>query len=296
MSGSETFTQPAFLEAENTTTFEVARTVVLPVPYEGTVSYGGGTARGPAAILAASQQVEFHDEQHGDEPRRHGIWTCAPLDLAGASPGEVVGQVRRRWAELLDAGKWVLMLGGEHSITPGAVAAAAECHADLCVVQLDAHADLRDQLEGERHSHACAMARCLEHAEVRGIGIRSFSPEEAARLRRGQPGYRMLPAWELDRPGAIDAVLAGLEGRAVYLTVDVDYFDPSIIPGTGTPEPGGGRWWPTLQLLERLFGTSRVVGADLVELAPIAGQHHSEFTAARLAYKLLGLASRSFRD
>jgi agmatinase len=192
----------------------------------------------------------------------------------------------------MDAGKWVVMLGGEHSITPGGVRAAAARHPGLHVVQLDAHADLRESYQGQRFSHACAMARCLEHAPVRAIGIRSYSPEEARRMP-DIAGYRLLPGRDLGRPGWIDRALEDLEGRPVYLTVDVDYFDPAIMPATGTPEPGGGAWWPTLDLIEELFRRTRVVAADVVELAPVPGLHHADFTAASLVFWLIGLAVRA---
>jgi len=168
--------------------------------------------------------------------------------------------------------------------------AAAQRHEDLHLVQLDAHADLRESYQGERHSHACAMARCLDHATVHAVGIRSYSDGEAERIRRGIPGYTLTHAWEMSGDDWIDRALAGIEGRKVYLTFDVDYFDPSVIPATGTPEPGGGTWWPTLRLLEALFERADVVAADVVELAPIAGLHHADFTVARLVYKLVGYA------
>ncbi len=281
-----------FLDPDAPKTPEVASVIVLPVPYEGTVSYGHGTARGPQAILAASHQIEFHDERLGFEPRRAGIWTAPPLVVEGEAPVDVVRQVRATVGEWLDRDKWVVMLGGEHSITPGAVAAARERHADLVVVQLDAHADLREAYAGDRFSHACAMARCLEYAPVRAVGIRSFGPEEAEKMRPGLSDYSVLYGWELGEAGWIDRVLDGLDGRSVYLTIDVDYFDPSIVPATGTPEPGGGTWWPTLQLLDRLFHRTQVVATDVVELAPVEGLHHPDFTVARLVHKLIGLATR----
>lgn len=283
----------SFLEDDPGVSWETARVVVLPVPYEGTVSYGRGTASGPAAILTASRQVEFYDEQMACEPRACGIWTAAPLEVTGGSPRAMVEEVARRVGELIDAGKWVAMLGGEHSITPGAVAAAALRHRGLHVVQLDAHADLRETYAGERYSHASAMARCIEQASVHAIGVRSYSDEEAARIRGGIPGYRITHAWEMQTEEWIERSLEDLDGQPVYLTIDVDYFDPSIMPATGTPEPGGGLWWPTLRFLEMLFARADVVAADVVELAPIPGLHHADFTAARLVHKLIGLACGS---
>lgn len=284
--------RPVFLQDGNEVSFEQARVVVLPVPYEGTVSYGGGASRGPAAIIEASTQIESFNERMVSVPSTCGIWTEEPLELPDAPAEQVVRRISERFGQLMDSGKWVVMLGGEHSITPGGVAAAAARRDRLHVVQLDAHADLRQSYRDDRWSHACAMARCLDHATVQGIGIRSYSPEEAEWMRRGIPGYRMTPAWELGRDGWIDRALEGVDGRPVYLTVDVDYFDPSVIPATGTPEPGGGTWWPTFELLEALFDRADVVACDVVELAPIPGLHHADFTTARLVYHLIGLAAR----
>jgi agmatinase len=281
-----------FLEEGNRLPFEASRAVVLPVPYEATVSFGRGTRRGPEAILEASLQLESFNERTAAVPSDGGVWTEPPLVLDELAPQAAVRRIERRCGELLDAGKWVVMLGGEHGITPGGVAAAASRHPGLVVVQLDAHADLRETYRGDPWSHACAMARCLPHAPVHAIGVRSYSPEEAERMRRGIPGHRLLHAWEMRSPGWIERALEGLQGRPVYLTFDVDYFDPAVVPATGTPEPGGGEWWPTLELLDGLFERARVVASDVVELAPIPGLHHADFTVARLVYQLIGLALR----
>jgi len=279
-----------FLEDAAQAGFDEARVAILPVPFESTVTFGRGTSRGPAAILDASEQLELYDEQMDAEPYRCGVWTAPPLTGNDVDAEAMAGIVERRFGELLDAGKWVVMLGGEHSITPGAVRAAATRHEGLQVVQLDAHADLRESYQGNRWSHACAMARCIEVAPVRAIGVRSYSREEAQRIRADSPGYRITHAWETEEADWIELALEGLRKRPVYLTIDLDYFDPAIMPSTGTPEPGGGRWGPALQLLERLFREARVVAADIVELAPIVGLHHPDFTAARLVYKLIAFA------
>jgi agmatinase len=265
-----------------------ARVVVVPVPHEASVSYGKGTAGGPQAILDASLQVELFDEQLRTEPIRVGIHTDDPL--VTPDDGAVAEQaIAERVGGWMERGKWVAMLGGEHSITPGGVRAAASRHDGLVVVQLDAHADLRDEYESNPYSHACAVARCLEHAEVRAVGIRNYSTEEARRIAEGIPGYRIVHAWEMVGEDWHDAVLEGIDGRPVYLTIDVDYFDPAVIPSTGTPEPGGGTWYPTLRFLQALFGRANVVAADLVELAPTPALHHADFTVARLLYKLVGM-------
>ena len=281
-----------FLEDGADASYAEARVAILPVPFEGTVSYGTGAAHGPRAILDASEQLELYDEQLRSEPYRHGVWTAAPLEVTGLGGAAAADAVEARVGQLLDDGKWVLMLGGEHSITAGAVRAAVRRNPGLHVVQLDAHADLRESYQGNRDSHACAMARCLEVAPVHALGIRSYSREEAERIAAGIPGYRIVHAWEMmDSLAWRDPVLAPLEGRPVYLTVDVDCFDPSIVPATGTPEPGGLTWQPTLAFLRRLFQRARVVACDLVELAPAPAQHHADFTVARLAYKLVGFAA-----
>lgn len=288
--GTSKSVRTQFLEDGAETSYDRARVVLLPVPYEGTVSYVGGAARGPQAILDASEQLELYDERIAAEPWRCGIHTMRALDVASRGPEEVAAAVERATGRLLDDAKWPVILGGEHSITPGAVRAAAARHPGLHVVQLDAHADLRESYQGSPHSHACAMARCVDVATVHAFGIRAYSRDEADRIRRGIPGYRVTHAWEMRGVDWIDMALDELRDRAVYLTVDVDYFDPSVVPATGTPEPGGGLWEPTLELLERLFRTAHVVGCDVVELAPVPGLHHADFTVARLVYKLIGFA------
>ena len=190
-----------FLEDGAQVDFDRAHVAILPVPYEGTVSYGRGTAGGPQAILDASEQLELYDEKMQAEPFRCGIWTAPPLAIPPEGGEAMVRTVEARVSELLQAGKWVVMLGGEHSITVGGVRAAAERHENLQVVQLDAHADLRDSYEGNRFSHACAMARCAEVAPVRAVGVRSYSGDEARRIRDGIAGYRITHAWEMDGDG-----------------------------------------------------------------------------------------------
>jgi len=280
---------PPFGGEEASSALAAARVVVLPVPYEASVSYGGGTSGGPEAILRASAQVELWDEQLRSEPYKTGVHTDAFLDVAGSTE-QVVKRLEARFGELMDAGKWVLMLGGEHSITPGGVAAAASRYPALRVVQLDAHADLRQSYEGDKFSHACAMARCLDlGVDLTAVGIRNYSVDEARWIEKGIPGYRVIHGWEMEGEAWIDRALEGMDGTAVYLTIDVDYFDPGIVPATGTPEPGGGTWWPTLRLLDRLMKRANVVAADIVELAPAPPLHHADFTTARLAYKLIGM-------
>lgn len=271
--------------------FDKASVAVLPVPYEETVCWAGGTANGPGAILRASPHLEFYDEQLDAEPYKIGVWTDDMLDVSGGTQA-VLDRIETRFGAHMDAGKWVLMLGGEHSITPGSVRAAATRHDGLVLVQFDAHADLREDFEGNPHSHACAMARCLDHvSQLRAVGIRSYTRGEADRIGAGIRSYKIVHAWEMTAE-KLTGFLAGIDGKPVYITFDVDYFDPSFMPATGTPEPGGGEWYATLRLLEELFRRANVVAADIVELAPTAGLHHCDFSAARLAYKMIGMLQR----
>jgi len=280
--------------------YERARAAVLPVPFERTVSYGHGTSAGPAAILRASQSMELWDEELGSEPYRQGIATLPPFLPEAFDLGEAMAELQAEAAGHLAAGKFLVTLGGEHSLTIAPVRAAREeIERDggaLGVVQFDAHADLREEFEGTPYSHASVMRRVVEVGlPTLAVGIRSLSTPEADLVR--ERGLPVIWGSELDdpaTPGRFAELLAALPD-AVYLTFDIDYFDPSLVPATGTPEPGGGRWWPTLALLRTLFRTKRVVAMDLVELAPVANLPASDFLAAKLVYKCLGYLMESER-
>jgi N1-aminopropylagmatine ureohydrolase len=269
-----------------------AGVVILPVPYEATVSYMGGTRFGPRALLHASRFVELYDHELDAEPYRIGVHTLPALMLSGAGPAKALGELRRAFDALLRTGKFVIMLGGEHSLSGPPILA----HADraktrkLSVLQLDAHADLRAEYEGTPLSHACVMHRVHERAKLVQVGIRSLTPEERSVMRRKR--ITTVFGHELEDEGWMDRALAAL-GPDVYLTVDVDYFDPAEMPATGTPEPGGGRWNPTIRFLDRVFHERNVVGADVVELAPLPGIVAPDVLAAKLVYKLIGFHARA---
>jgi len=266
--------------------YDASRIVVLPVPYAGTVTYGPGTDRGPEAIRVASQQVELFDEETRREPWRLGIHSAPPVPCGRLRPDRMVARVAERVGRYLDDGKFVVTLGGEHSISEGATGPYARRHPGLVIVHFDAHSDLRESYEGTRHNHACAGARMREHARVIQIGIRSQCLEERAAIDRGD--VETLFAWQMQDGDWAARVLAGIPpGVPVYVTVDLDYFDPSIMPATGTPEPGGGEWYPTLRFLRLLSEKTRIVGFDVMELAPIRSLHAPDFLAARLVYKIL---------
>jgi len=269
---------------------ESSGVVVLPVPYEATTSYLGGARNGPQAILDASRAIELSDHAAADEPYRIGVHTAAPLALTAAGPEAAMEQLRRAYAPLASTGKFVVMLGGEHSVSVGPIrewaARLRRKRRRLSVLQLDAHGDLREEWEGTPYSHACAMRRVVDQVRLVQVGIRAIAAEERAVMRKHR--VTTVFAEELDRSEKwMSRAVAGL-GPDVYLTVDVDFFDPSLVPSTGTPEPGGGSWYAALRLIERVFRTRNVVAADVVELAPIPGLAAPDFLVAKLVYKLIG--------
>ena len=270
-----------------------ARAVVIPFGLEASVSYGGGTAAGPAAILAASHQLELYDDELECEPYlRYGV--AAIREPAIARPVDAaLAQLQDLVEAVLDTGKFPLVLGGEHTLTVAPVRALAARHKDLVVLQLDAHADLRNGYQGEHFSHAAAMRRLLDNANVSLVsaGIRAVSKEEVEFYQANSD--RITIHWAKDQARwDIDAMLAPLAGRPLYLTFDIDALDASVMPATGTPTPGGLSYDTALEIVRRACKTSNVVGADLVEFAPIQGLHACDYTAAAIAYKLLSYALR----
>ena len=268
--------------------YETARGVVVPVPWEATVSYGAGTAKGPAAILDASRYVELYDEVLREEPyRKGGIHTAPVVDVSGGDPVAFLDGLESVATRLFADGKFPVFLGGEHSLTTAPVRAAKAAFEDLSVLQLDAHADLRESYEGTPWSHASVMRRVHElGVPAVPLGIRAVSVEEAEFVHdEGLPvfwSHRIAHGEEW-----MDTVLNTLSDT-VYITFDVDYFDPSLIPATGTPEPGGGFWHETMRFLGYVFQDKNVVGMDVVELAPIEGLHAPDFVIARLVHRCLG--------
>jgi N1-aminopropylagmatine ureohydrolase len=270
--------------------YATAKVVILPVPFGGTVTYGRGTEKGPEAIRVASQQVELFDEETRREPFRAGIHSAPPVPCPPRlKPEEMVRRVEQRVERYLDDGKMVVTLGGEHSISPGATGPYARRHAGLTIVHFDAHSDLRDSYHGTKNNHACAGARMREQARLIQIGIRAQCPEEREVIDRGE--VETLFAYQMHgtdwAPGVLEKIAPG---SPVYVTIDLDYFDPTMMPATGTPEPGGGEWYPTLRFLRMLTDRARLVGFDIMELAPIRGMHAPDFLAARLLYKILAYA------
>lgn len=259
-----------------------ARVSILPIPYDGTSTWIKGADKGPAALLEASANMELYDIETDYEPYRVGISTEEPVSVT-ASPEAMVEEAQRRVEQLINAGKFVVTIGGEHSVSIGPIYAHAKVYSNLTVLQIDAHTDLREEYEGSKCNHACVMARAQEVAPIVQVGIRSMDAGEKQSLPEGGVfwAHRVVGnrAWEQE---AIDKLTEN-----VYLTIDLDGFDPSILPSTGTPEPGGLQWHPTLQFLRRVFECRNVVGFDIVELCPNPNEKSSDFLAAKLLYRLL---------
>ncbi len=270
--------------------------VVIPAPYDRTACYQPGSRRGPDAILTASANMEFYDEVLGFDPSRVGIATLAPLEVSADGPRLMCDRVRDVVAAVLAEKRLPLVLGGEHSVTIGAIEAVAAVHPSVSILHLDAHADLRDEYEGSRYSHACVMRRARERCKAVSLGIRSVSEAEASWAR--ETGTALTSVRECRERGWDLDALCGDLGDEVYVTLDVDALDPSIMPATGTPEPGGFVWDEIDALLAWVAERRRVVGFDIVELMPIPGFVAPDYLVARLAYRMIGrvLGSRRQRD
>ena len=267
--------------------FDNARILVWPIAYEGTVSYGGGTGRGAAAIIDASRNMELYDEETDAEVYKLGIHTLAestPID----PPELMMSSLYHRAKELVSSNKFITMIGGEHSVSAPVIRAHAEKYPNLSVLQIDAHADLRDAYDGTPHSHASIMARVVKDMRIPAVqvGIRSISVEEA----RALDGLPTRILWARDIVGRDDWWDDATDGLTenVYLTIDIDGLDPSLVSATGTPEPGGLSWYETIGLLRTLGRKRNVVGMDLTEYSYVAGQNASAFLCAKLIYKTLG--------
>jgi agmatinase len=275
---------PTFLGLPPDATVGMRGAVVVPVPYDGTSTWHKGADAGPGALIDASAAVELFDIETGLEPWRSGIRTWPALECPSA-PEAMSSQVRETVAGILTGGEMPIVLGGEHSVTIGAVNAAADRYQDLTVLQIDAHADTREEYEGSAHNHACVMARARERCPIVQVGIRAVDAAEMPGLDPARVfwAHDIVPASD---DSWMDEVVSLLTSN-VYGTIDLDAFDPSLIPATGTPEPGGLEWYPVNRLLGRVARTSRVVGFDVVELLPAAGHHASAFAAAKLVYRFL---------
>jgi agmatinase len=266
--------------------YDTARFAILPVPYDSTTCFQAGTRRAPHAIIAVSPQIEFFDEELLGEFHECGIATLDAIEPNMSGPHAMHEDLYRAAARVVADGKFLLTLGGEHGITSALVRAVMDRHRSLSVLQIDAHLDLRDAYEGTPYSHASVMSRVLElGARVVPVGIRNVSIEEHALIREGKVRPIFARDCRRDDTWMDDAI--GQLGETVYVSIDIDGFDPAYAPGTGTPEPGGLDWYQVCALLRRATRERTVVAADIVEVIPVPGQVVTEFLAARLAYKLI---------
>ncbi|MDI3527290.1 MAG: agmatinase [Tenuifilum sp.] len=262
--------------------FETSKVAIVPVPYDGTSTWIKGADKGPKALLDASANMEVYDIETDSEVYKIGIYTDSPVTEDG-SPEAMVEAVKQRTTKLIEQGKFTVIIGGEHSVSIGSIQAHGQKYNNLTVLQIDAHTDLRDSYEGSKNNHACVMARAKEVCPIVQVGIRSMDSSEKTNLDPNRVfwAHKIVncDSW-MDQ--AIDLLTEN-----VYITIDLDGFDPSILPSTGTPEPGGLMWYPTLKFIRKVIEKRNLVGFDIVELCPNTNDKASDFLAAKLLYKLL---------
>ncbi|KPJ61125.1 MAG: hypothetical protein AMJ46_03830 [Latescibacteria bacterium DG_63] len=268
---------------------EISRVVILPVPYDSTSTYLAGSREGPQAIISASRNMELFDEELNLEPCTVGIHTLPFLDPVVSSPDEMVRVVSDVTSSHLEKGKFVVLLGGDHILSVGAVVAMKERHSSLGVIQFDAHADLRESYQGTRMSHACTGRRLFEMCPLLQVGTRSLS--------RAEQEFRASTGIPFLSPSHTEEFSARLDDlpQEIYVTIDVDVFDPSIMPSVGTPEPDGLSWVQVADLTDEIASRKKVVGFDVSELRPIPGLVAPDFLTAKLVYRLIGLFVRAAR-
>lgn len=268
--------------------YKTAKAVVIPFGLESSVSYGKGTKKGPRAILTAAHELNENDEQ-----TLHAVYRCGIATLVEPKIPKSLEKALKLMSGIVDQvlkdKKFPIVLGGEHSLTLGAMEAICKHFNDVTILYFDAHGDMRAQYRGSAFSHACALRRCLDLPVKKAVhvGMRTVSEvdDELGFIKREKKRVKVFWAWQKLSP---QDILRAIPTKNVYISFDIDAFDSSLMPSTGTPEPGGLLWWPTLEILKAVFKVKNIVGADLVELAPIKGLHGPDFLAARLVYKMLG--------
>ena len=275
-----------FLGIKENSSWQEAQVVVLPVPFELTTTYIKGTTKGPDALMKASHQVELYDDELHVETYRHGIATLEPLKLNTKVPETAVERIEKEVTKILSEKEKLILIGGEHTVTVGAVRAHKKRYPSLSVLHLDAHADLREEYESSQYNHACVMSRIKEICPFVSVGIRSLCGEEAEQIRS-----ESIPVFDIHairkNTNWIKDSIARL-GDHVYITLDLDVLDPSVMPSVGTPEPGGMLWFELISYLKEVFKHKHVIGFDLVELSTKSEKDYGAFTAAKLLYRMIG--------
>jgi agmatinase len=279
---------PGFLDIPEEFTRSDALVQIIPVPYDATSTYRKGADQGPQAMIGASSQIEWYDIETDAEYLEQGIHTQEPVLCDAHDPINLAPLVRERVSAALEAQQIPVVLGGEHSVSIGAIEAVAEIGKAFSVLQIDAHGDTRDSYHGSTHNHACVMARAREHASIVQVGIRAIDAEELEGMDRDRVYFgHQVDLWTRTHDLSwMDRVIEQLEDT-VYLTIDLDAFDPSILPSTGTPEPGGMDWFTINELVRRVAKARTIVAFDVVELCPNPNHHASDFIAAKLVYRVM---------
>ena len=273
---------------EKYTLLENSKVVFVPCPYGKTTSYQGGTDKGPAAIIDASNHMELFDDELKKETFLHGVFTQENMDVAKLEPEQMVNKVYENIKGILGKDKFPVLIGGEHSISVGAVKAVTQKHDKVSVLHLDAHYDLRDVYEGSKYSHACAARRFLEYASVVEVGGRSLCKEEQTFIDTKPNNLHIKDMYAIrNNIRWKNEVFASLSEN-VYISLDLDVFDPSIMPSTGTPEPGGLGWYDIISLIKFVSETKNIIGLDVVELMPIEKFKAPDFMTAKLIYRIIG--------
>ncbi|MDP3790981.1 MAG: agmatinase [Candidatus Omnitrophota bacterium] len=269
--------------------FKKSKVVILQAPYEKTATYKKGTVNGPSAIIEASKKMELFDDELNQETYKIGIHTMDPVALEQLKPEEMVDNVYQSTMDVLKAGKFPVILGGEHSVSIGSVKAFKEVYPNISVLHLDAHNDLRDEYFGSKFNHGCVARRISEICPIVQVGTRSMSKEEKEFLNTQASGrIKNISVYDIIETPLWKDIASKNLTENVYVSIDLDVFDPSLMPGVGTPEPGGIGWYETLDLLREIAKDRKIVGFDVVELCPIKDQFVSDFLAAKLVYRLLG--------
>jgi len=269
--------------------FKKAKAVIIQAPYGGTLTYLKGAHRGPQAIIEASQNMELFDDELHAETYKAGIYTSPPLEFNPSdTPDQVIAQVKDKTLDVLRANKLPVVIGGEHSVTVGAVKATKETFSDLSVLHMDAHYDLKDEYKGSKYNHACVARRIQEICPLVGVGLRSLSKEEKDFLDTSPSNVNTISVYDILDTADWKRKASRLLSDTIYITIDLDVLDHSLVSSVGTPEPGGLGWYEFLDFLRLVIKDKKVVGFDIVELSPKEGFVASDFLAAKLVYRLLG--------
>lgn len=275
--------------AEEYATLKKSKIVIIQAPYEGTLTYMKGASNGPRAIIDASTNMELFDDELGVETHKLGIYTSPPIEFKpDTSPSTAANRVREAAEEVLQLEKFPVILGGEHSVSVGGVRAAKKFFKNLSVLHLDAHYDLRDEYKGSKLNHACVARRIQEICPIVEVGVRGISKEEKDFLNTNPPNVSVMSVYDILETHDWKKKVARALSENVYITLDLDIFDPSLMPSVGTPEPGGLGWYEFLDFLKIVTGERKIVGLDVVELSPKPGFVAPDFLAAKIIYRLLG--------